>query len=93
MGSDNYDQLIKIVEVLGSEELLRFQLTFKSEINEIYKIIGRKKVSLDSFINPKNEMLASKEAVDLLSKLLCFDPVLRISAKEALQHPYFKNKE
>jgi serine/threonine protein kinase len=31
----------------------------------------------------------SVEAVDLLSKLLEYDPTKRPSAKEALAHPYF----
>ncbi|KAG8943380.1 TFIIH complex serine/threonine-protein kinase subunit kin28, partial [Tulasnella sp. 419] len=32
---------------------------------------------------------ASKEAIDLLEKLLIYEPRRRISAKEALHHPYF----
>jgi len=35
---------------------------------------------------------ASDDAVDLLSKLLKFNPLERITAAEALQHPYFSNQ-
>ena len=33
----------------------------------------------------------STEATDLLDKMLVFNPNNRITAKEALEHPYFKN--
>lgn len=29
------------------------------------------------------------DALDLLKKLLCYEPSQRLSAEEALQHPYF----
>lgn len=31
----------------------------------------------------------SQEGVDLLKKLLVFDPIARITPEEALEHPYF----
>ena len=34
--------------------------------------------------------LVTEESLDLVSKLLAFDPITRISAKEALEHPFFK---
>lgn len=33
---------------------------------------------------------ASSDAIDLLSKLLLYDPLKRISAEKSLQHPFFK---
>jgi len=32
-----------------------------------------------------------EDAVDLLSKLLVLDPLKRLEAEEALNHPFFKN--
>lgn len=34
---------------------------------------------------------ASDDAIDLLEKMLRYDPIRRISAKEALSHFYFRN--
>jgi len=90
MGADNYDQLIKIVEILGSEELIKFQLTYRSEILEQYKISGFKKRNFADFVTDENRHLATAEALDLVVKLLSFDPLARISAKDALDHPFFK---
>jgi mitogen-activated protein kinase 1/3 len=34
---------------------------------------------------------ASPSAIDLLTKMLCFDPVKRITVEEALAHPYLES--
>lgn len=43
-----------------------------------------------SFITPENNHLANvPETLDLVNKLLQYDPQDRLTAKEAMQHPYF----
>jgi len=42
-----------------------------------------------SFITADNSSLANKEAVDFLDKLLRYDHQERLTAKEAMVHPYF----
>ncbi|KAH8315993.1 hypothetical protein KR074_004642 [Drosophila pseudoananassae] len=37
------------------------------------------------------QIITDHEAHDLIMSMLCYDPNLRISAKDALQHTYFKN--
>jgi len=44
-------------------------------------------------VNKKNQAYATRDAIDLLSKLLMYDHKLRITAKEALMHPYFKHND
>ena len=50
-----------------------------------------KEKNWDEYINEKNKYLINNDALDLLNKLLEIDPQLRIKAKDALSHPYFKS--
>ncbi len=62
-------------------------LNFFREMEEITpydipKLLNRNRHYIDSEV---------KEAADLLKKLICWDPTERLTASEALRHPFFKN--
>jgi len=41
------------------------------------------------FVTPENKHLAVPEAIDFLDKLLRYDHQERLTAREAMAHPYF----
>ena len=41
-------------------------------------------------MNENNKYLVNDDVIDLLDKMLKFDPSERIKAKDAINHPYFK---
>ena len=43
----------------------------------------------ERYVHGENQHLVSREALDLLDKLLRYDHRERLSAKEAMGHPYF----
>lgn len=43
----------------------------------------------ENFIHSENRHLVSPEVLDLLDKLLRYDHQQRLTAKEAMEHPYF----
>ena len=91
-GHDNHDQLVKIVKVLGSEEFYdyidKYQIGLDSKFNEI---LGRHtKKKWERFVNSGNQHLVGPESLDLLDKLLRFDHQDRLTAREAMDHPYFQ---
>lgn len=43
----------------------------------------------EQFVQTENQHLVSPEAVDLLDKLLRYDHQQRLTATEAMAHPYF----
>ena len=90
-GHDNYDQLVKIVKVLGTEELFDYLDKYNLELDPHFDgILGRHaRKPWSKFLNPDNQHLVSPEAVDLLDKLLRYDHQERLSPTEAMQHPYF----
>ena len=45
--------------------------------------------SLYSYVNEENKHLAKDAAIDLLSRMIIYDPQERITCKEAMDHPYF----
>ncbi|TYH79007.1 hypothetical protein ES332_D03G031400v1 [Gossypium tomentosum] len=90
-GRDNYDQLIKIAKVLGTDELNAYLNKYGIELDpQLAFIVGRhSRKPWTKFINAENQHLALPEAIDYLDKLLRYDHLERLTAKEAMAHPYF----
>jgi casein kinase II subunit alpha len=90
-GHDNYDQLVKIVKVLGTDELFDYLDKYNLELDPHFDgILGRHtRKPWTKFITPENQHLVSPEAIDLLDKLLRYDHQERLSPVEAMQHLYF----
>ena len=90
-GTDNASQLLRIVEVLGSEQLCRYARKYKIKIDHLDKdcIDGYTKKSWQSFVTPENQQFVCSGALDLIDKLLRYDHRERLTAKEAMEHDYF----
>ncbi|KAJ4826671.1 Casein kinase II subunit alpha-4, chloroplastic [Turnera subulata] len=90
-GHDNYDQLVKIAKVLGTDELNTYLNKYRIELDpNLAALVGRhSRKPWTRFINVDNQHLAVPEAVDFLDKLLRYDHQERPTAKEAMAHPYF----
>jgi len=88
-GRDYNDQLMQIIRILGTpdEHTIKRLLQESPEIQ--YRPLPRlPKVPFQTLF-PKVHPLA----IDLLEKLLQFDPSQRLSADEALRHPYFTTSQ
>ncbi|KAK4360629.1 hypothetical protein RND71_019581 [Anisodus tanguticus] len=82
-GHDNYDQLVKIGKVLGTDELNSYLNKYRLELDpHLAALVGRK--PWQKFINAENQHLAVPEAVDFVDKLLRYDHQERPTAKEAM---------
>ncbi|KAJ3009955.1 cyclin-dependent kinase 5 [Thoreauomyces humboldtii] len=82
-GSSIKDQLLRIFKVLGTpDERTWPRIKELPEYKADFPVYSR--TSLDTFSNKLDA-----NGIDLLSKLIEFQPEKRISAEKALQHPYF----
>ncbi|XP_076949921.1 casein kinase II subunit alpha-like [Bidens hawaiensis] len=90
-GHDNYDQLVKIAKVLGTDELNTYLQRYRLELDpHLVALVGRhSRKPWSKFVNSDNQHLAVPEAIDFLDKLLRYDHQERPTAKEAMAHPYF----
>eukprot|EP00268_Persea_americana_P054615 TRINITY_DN6274_c0_g1_i3.p1 TRINITY_DN6274_c0_g1~~TRINITY_DN6274_c0_g1_i3.p1 ORF type:complete len:161 (+),score=23.79 TRINITY_DN6274_c0_g1_i3:68-484(+) len=93
-GHDNYDQLVKIARVLGTDELNAYLNKYHLELDpHLEALVGRhSRKPWSKFINPDNQHLAVPEAIDFLNKLLRYDHQERPTAKEAMKGPYTPSK-
>jgi serine/threonine protein kinase len=82
-GQSDIDQLFRIFQVLGHPEASWPEVTQLPDASKVefppYRALPWSRVFPD----------ASPDALDLLSKLLVLDPTQRLSAREALTHPFF----
>eukprot|EP01134_Creolimax_fragrantissima_P007468 CFRG7468T1 len=90
-GHDNYDQLVKIARVLGTDELHAYLDKYNLELDNYFDCILQKHTKKDwwRFTNAENQHFTSPEALDFLSGLLKYDHMERFTAKEAMNHPLF----
>jgi len=90
-GHDNYDQLVRIAKVLGTEELYEYLDKYQIELDPRFNdILGRhSRKRWERFVHSENQHLVSPEALDFLDKLLRYDHQERLTAREAMEHPYF----
>jgi casein kinase II subunit alpha len=90
-GHDNYDQLVRIAKVLGTDELYAYLNKYRIELDPNFEaLIGRHtRKPWSKYISAENQHLVSAEAIDFLDKLLRYDHAERITAKDAQSHPYF----
>lgn len=90
-GTSNTDQLVKIAKVLGTDDLYnylaKYELKLGREYNDLIGHFPRK--PWHTFIKSENKHLCSNDALDFCDKLLRYDHQERLTAKEAMNHPYF----
>ena len=91
-GRDNYDQLVKISRMCGTQDLYAYLEKYNVELEEEFvAMIGtHSKKDWEILIKPENKHLCSPEALDLLSNMLVYDHAARITPKEAMKHEYFE---
>lgn len=91
MGRDNYDQLVRIAKVLGTDDmnlyLSKYDLKLDSHFDGVMGTYAKK--PWRSFVNDKNASLVTDEGIDLLAMMLQYDHQMRPTCREAMAHPYF----
>ena len=85
-GQDNYDQLVKIAKVLGTDDLNAYLKKYNIKLDSHYDgLIGRyTKKPWSKFVSAENERYVSNDAIDFLDKLLRYDHMERPTAKEIM---------
>lgn len=69
--------------------LLFYMRYFNTLTFFIRLILRHSKKRWERFVHTENEHLITPEAIDFLDKLLRYDHQDRLTAKEAMKHPYF----
>jgi len=89
-GHDNYDQLVKIAKVLGTDELYAYLEKYDLELDAHFDgLLGRwPRKPWNKFVTAENTHLVTPEAIDFIDKLLRYDHQERLTAQEAMNHPY-----
>ncbi|NWW38341.1 MK15 kinase, partial [Panurus biarmicus] len=76
------EQILRVIPAPSPEDLLALQSEYKASV--IKHMSSRQRVAFEEIFPPSTPL----PALDLLKKLLVFNPDKRLTAEEALQHPY-----
>ncbi|XP_039567182.1 mitogen-activated protein kinase 15 [Passer montanus] len=76
------EQILRVIPAPSPEDILALQSEYKASV--IKHMSSRQRVAFEEIFPPSTPL----PALDLLKKLLVFNPDKRLTAEEALQHPY-----
>jgi len=91
-GQDNVDQLYKIADVLGTIDLKKYISKYRLKPSKDFNRLLAKdtpRLSLASY-HKRNKDCADGGLYDLLENVLVYDHQERLTARECMEHPYFK---
>lgn len=90
-GADNYDQLVKICKVFGTDALYEYLNKYNIELERAFDAVLDRFFPrpLSRFRTLENEHLCSDNAINLCEKLLVMDHANRILPRECFTHPFF----
>lgn len=89
-GDDNFDQLVRIIRVLGWDGLKAYAAKNKMELDSRYGEICRTCQRQPWTTFSDNTEFANPHVLDLLDKMLVFDHTMRVLPIEAMAHTYFE---
>lgn len=92
-GADNCDQLVKIAKILGTDMLNQYLDAYdlQMEPDLAARLSGNipRKEWKDLVTDANKHRASCPEVIDLIDKLLRYDPASRVLPKEAMDHPFF----
>ncbi|VDN95972.1 unnamed protein product [Rodentolepis nana] len=91
LGSLTEPQLTQVAKLLGTSNLYGFMMKVVIHVDPEL-IIGTTDLPVtpwQSFVNEDNKDFATEDAIDLIDKLLVYDPNKRLNVKQAMEHPFF----
>ena len=89
-GKSNTDQLVQIARVLGTDDLYKYLKKYNLKLGPEYEDLGHyTRRPWTRFVTANNNSLVSEDFLDLIDKVLRYDHQERLTAEEAMMHPYF----
>jgi casein kinase II subunit alpha len=89
---ENSDPIAPLGEVFGAREILnyveKYDLEMPAKVASLIR--GKQRKPWTHWVTPVNERIATEDALDLLDRMLKVDHAHRISAADALRHPFFQ---
>ncbi|XP_053873240.1 mitogen-activated protein kinase 15 isoform X6 [Malaclemys terrapin pileata] len=79
------EQILSVIPAPSQEDILAIHSDYRASV--INRISSRRRVTIEEILPPSTP----PHALDLLKRLLVFNPDKRLTAEEALQHPYVKS--
>lgn len=92
-GADKNEQIRSIASTVGTNAILSWAKKWNINISDESRLAlgSYRKKKYTELRTAENAGLLTSEAIDLVEKMLEVDHLKRFTAKECLQHPYFKD--